>query len=54
MAISTIGTDDPFVPTSGPAPEDTHAPAPQIDASQPAPVPAPLPEGTGTKIDTSA
>jgi hypothetical protein len=51
MAISTVGTDiDPFVPTSGPAPEDTRASQPEIEVSQP----APLPEGAGVKIDTSA
>jgi hypothetical protein len=51
MAISTIGTDiDPFAATPGPAPEDTRAPQPEVDVSQP----APLPEGAGTKIDTSA
>jgi hypothetical protein len=53
MAISTIGADtDPFAPTPGPAPEDTRAPANQVEAAEPAP--APLPEGTGTKIDTTA
>lgn len=51
MAISPVGTDiDPFAVSPGPAAEETRAPLPEVEASEP----APLPEGRGTKIDTSA